>query len=438
MAATLIMSAADAQSKETIKWNFDFGQGKAEKNYIKVSPGDIYTDGKGYGFEDTPTITENSRTGKKAMSDGYITSAKPFRFSAKVPEGNYDVTVTLGDDDDVSDAAIRVENRRMMINRVQTAKGEHKTVTFTVHVRDSIIKTTGKGVKIKPRERLFLQWDDKLTIEINGANPKINAISIAPASKDCITVFLAGNSTVVDQSTEPWAAWGQMFPSFFVPGKIAIANYAESGETIGGFIAHKRFEKMLSMMKPGDYAFVEFGHNDQKQKGEDAGPYKNYTTKLGVFIDEVRKKGGIPVIVTPVKRRRFDEAGKVVESLGEYPDAARKLAADKQVPLIDLNAKSQILYEAWGEKPSIKAFVHYPMGSFPGQTKKLEDNTHFSTYGAYEIAKLVLTCVREQKLGIVKYIQKDVPEFDPAKPGKFEDFYWPLSPAADAVKPDGN
>lgn len=95
---------------------------------------------------------------------------------------------------------------------------------------------------------------------------------------------------MVDGASEPYSAWGQMFPYFFQPGKVAIVNLAESGETLSSFIGARRFEKLLSLMKPGDYAFVEFGHNDQKQKGQGIGAFTSYKKDLEYFIDAVKRK----------------------------------------------------------------------------------------------------------------------------------------------------
>ncbi|MEY2869754.1 MAG: hypothetical protein RIR01_2256, partial [Bacteroidota bacterium] len=151
-----------------------------------------------------------------------------------------------------------------------------------------------------------------------------------------------------------------------------------------------------------------------------------------------KKKGGIPVLVTSVQRRKFDNNGKIVETLGEYPEAVRVTAKEQNVTLIDLNAMSKIMYETLGEKESIKLFVHYPANMFPGKDKPLADNTHFRPYGAYEIAKLVVKGIRDANLKIAKSISDGTPQFDPAKPGAFEDFYWPMSPLKEVVKPDGN
>lgn len=429
-------SAQTAKASDVNTYRFDFGSGKAGRGFTQASS-EAYSEKKGYGIESTGTVVTNSHAGKRALTDGFITSDQPFYFSVAVSEGNYLVKVTVGDDDGTADLSIRAECRRMMINRIQTGRGAHKTVAFTVHVRDSLIHTSNHKVRLKHRERDYLHWDNKLTLEFTGAAPKVNAIEITPAPRKVITVFLAGNSTVVDGAHEPYSAWGQMIPAFF-NDRVAIANYAESGETLSGFIAERRFEKMLSLIKPGDYAFVEFGHNDQKQKGEGIGAFTSYKKDLQYFIREVKNKGAIPVVVTSVQRRRFDSAGKIEETLGDYPEACRQTAKEENVALIDLNAMSKTMYEAWGPEESIKAFVHFPANTFPGQSKALEDNTHFRPFGAYEVAKLMVKGIRDAHLGLADLLLKDVPLIDPSKPGSLADFYWPPSTNRVTVKPDGN
>jgi lysophospholipase L1-like esterase len=251
------------------------------------------------------------------------------------------------------------------------------------------------------------------------------------------TLFLAGNSTVVDQDNEPWCGWGQMLPRFMTPG-IAVANYAESGEAANSFISAKRFAKILTKMKKGDWLLIEFGHNDQKQTGENRGPYTSYKESLKFMIDETRKKEATPVLVTPMHRRRFDEDNKVINTLGEYPDAMRQLAEEEEVMLIDLNEMSKVLYEAWGPEESKKAFVHYPAGTFPGQADALEDNTHFNTYGGYQICKSVVSRMAADDSSLKRFIAEDFGTFNPARPDDVNRFYIPPTPSYSVVKPDGN
>ena len=419
-------------------WKFDFGS-NAAAGYTHIKSPLIYNDASGYGFEPGSTVTLVHRNNKNFLHDGFATANKPFFFSVKLPEGNYHVKVNVGDVQGTSDMAIRAECRRMMVERATTKQNEIKQLEFTVHIRDTLIRGTNDKVRIKDRERSFLHWDNKLTLEFNGAEPKVNSIEITAAANDAVTVFLAGNSTVVDQDREPYAAWGQMIPAFFQPGKLVVANYAESGESLSSFIAAKRFEKVLTLMKRGDYAFVEFGHNDQKQTGEGIGPFTSYKRDLKYFISEVKKKGGIPVLVTSMHRRNFDSTtGKINQTLGDYPEAVRQVAKEENVTLIDLNAMSKILYEAWGPEDSKKAFVIYPAHTFPGQANELKDNTHFNPYGAFEIAQCIVNGIRQNNLELAKYLKTDIRPFNPATPDAVTDLYWPLSPSIASVKPDGN
>jgi len=328
-----------------------------------------------------------------------------------------------------------------MAGLVNTKAGKTQSVEFVVHVKDSLIRDASgivvDKVRLKPRERNYLHWDEMLTLEFNGEAPQVASIEIEKMDQ-CTQVFLAGNSTVVDQDKEPWASWGQMIPRFFKPDKVVVANYAESGEALNSFKSAKRLQKILAQMKAGDYLFIEFGHNDQKQTGAGSGPWGNYKKLLEEYVSETRKKGGIPVLVTSMHRRNFDSAGKVVNTLGEYPSAVMKVARELDVALIDLNLMSRQLYEAWGEAASIKAFVHYPANSFPGQTLALKDNTHFNTYGAWQLAQCIATGIRKAWLPLAGELMPEVGYFNPASPAPFESWYWPLSPLMTVSKPDGN
>jgi lysophospholipase L1-like esterase len=227
-------------------------------------------------------------------------------------------------------------------------------------------------------------------------------------------------------------------PRFLVPSQVVVANYAESGETLKAFKGERRLEKIWSLAKPGDYLFIEFAHNDQKEGSSHLDPFTTYKQTLKEWIAEARKRKMIPVLVTSMHRRNFDSSGHIINTLSDYPEAMRQTAKEENTALIDLNAMSKILYEAWGPEKSLKAFVHFPANSFPNQPEPLKDNTHFTPYGAYELASCVVSDIRKQKLPLAKYIRKDVPIFDPAKPVPFDRFYWPLSVFMSSQKPDGN
>jgi lysophospholipase L1-like esterase len=421
-----------AQAAKT-SFKFDFGSGKAAPGYQKVGPDEVFNDARGYGFDFGSKVIAVTRDGGKKLTGGYATGDQPFYFSVNVPEGNYKVTLTVGDIRGEGNITVRAESRRLMLEQVNTSNAVEKR-SFIVNIRKPDI-STGSKVALKPREFGKYDWDNKLSLEFNGTKPCVDALEIEKVD-DQVTVYLAGNSTVVDQDDEPWCSWGQMITRFFNPG-VAIADHAESGLSLGSFLNSHRLDKVLSVIKPGDYLFIEFGHNDQKEKGPEDGAYKSYTDRFKLFINKTREKKAIPVIVTSTSRRAFNDSGKVVNTLGDYPDAARKVAAELNVPLIDLNVMSARFYEALGNEGSKKAFVWFPANSFPNQPKDLADNTHFNSYGAYELAKCVIEGIKSNHLAIERYII-NAPPFDPAHPDPVETFSLPASPKNSTIKPDGN
>lgn len=428
-------------SQKALDYKFDFGPGKTTPGSIKIKPETKFTYNTGYGFVNSSEPEAFKDSPENNASEGYISSKKPFFFAVKLPDGNYDVIVTLGDASGRSVTTVRAECRRLFLHHIKTQPGQILKKEFTVHVKDSLIRNA-KGmvvssVKLKPREFSYMHWDNLLTLEFNDSLAKVRSIEIKNNTK-AITVFLAGNSTVVDQDREPWAAWGQMFPSFFEPSKVCIANYAESGETLKAFEREKRLAKIWSLAKKGDYLFIEFTHNDQKPGGNHLDPFTSYKDTLRSWIKQARSRDMIPVLVTSMHRRSFDSTGHIINTLLEYPEAARQLAKEENVSLIDLNAMSKILYESWGVENSLKAFVHYPARTFPGQEIELKDNTHFSPYGAYELARCVVSALQHSDLGLKNYLNKNMDSFDPSKPDPLVNWFWPESPLTESVKPDGN
>jgi lysophospholipase L1-like esterase len=425
---------------QTTSYKFDFGSGRTANGYIAVSPATTFSYKTGYGF-DPGSVVQAIDRGGDALTGDYITSNKPFYFSIKLPDGNYDVKLILGDTKGDAATTVRAECRRLMLENIRTAYGKTVIKTFTVHVKDSVIRDERQKeiykVKLKSREYAYRHWDNLLTLEFNDSLPKVCAVEITPNVK-AATVFLAGNSTVVDQDREPWAAWGQMIPRFFEPGAVAIANYAESGETMKAFARERRLDKIWAQAKTGDYLFIEFTHNDQKPGGNHLAPFTTYKETIKEWIEEARKRGMTPVLVTSMHRRNFDSTGHIINTLLEYPAAMRQTAKEENVALIDLNAMSKTMYEAWGPEQSIKAFVHYPANTFHGQETALQDNTHFSPYGAYELARCVVKGIAAARLPIAKYLIKEKIAFNPAHPDAVAQFYWPQSVLMAAVKPDGN
>ncbi len=431
---TIYILACLNASGQVKEMKFDFGSGKVEPGYRQVRANMVYSKERSYGFISKEPVTETTRKGKDALRSDFCTSVKPFCFAMDIPEGNYQVVVSFGDKKGSSVNTVKAESRRLMLENVTTKKGEFVTDTFIVNVRTPKIDS-GESIRLKPREIDYLNWDDKLTLEFGGSRTCINALEIREA-RDVVTVFLAGNSTVTDQEKEPWAAWGQMLPRFFNSG-VVVSNYAESGEALKSFAGEKRLKKIISIIRPGDYLFIQFGHNDQKTNSSAyVEAFTGYKEQLKKYIAETRKREANPVLVTSMHRRSFDDNGKIINTHGDYPEAMRQVAKEENIPLIDLNAMSADLYEVLGVEGSKTAFVHYPANSFPGQEKELADNSHHSTYGAYQLAKCVVEGIRTNIPDLARYL-KDTPSYNPESPDPYKQWNWPVSPFFESIKPDG-
>ena len=363
-------------------------------------------------------------------------SDRPIDFSVKVPDGNYRVTVTLGSKKRAAQTVVRAESRRHYTDLVTTKKGQFQTVTFTVNKHEPTIDAS-TSVKLKPRELSYKNWDEVLNLQFCGPAPAVQRITIEPDIA-AVTVFLCGNSTVVDQEQEPWASWGQMITRWF-DERVVIANYAESGLSATTFLAQLRLDKILSQLREGDYVICEFGHNDEKEKRAGDGAWYSYSRNLKIFADRVREKGGNIIFVTPTARRFFNDDQKTLRNThGDYPEAMRTVSRRENVPLIELNGMIHTFYEALGFEGSKRALVHYPANTFPDQPKALADNTHFNPFGAWEVAKMIVMGLKQMDSPLVQYLRTDWQDFDPAHPDSPDEFIWYPSGNTDLVKPDGN
>jgi lysophospholipase L1-like esterase len=436
----LWLLTAAAFAADVNLYKFDFGPGAVAPGWVQVLPTTVYADATGYGFEAGAKVTGVDRGGGDPLRGDFITGDRPFFFSVRVPaEGNYRVTVTLGDAAGESTATVKAELRRLMVENLHTATGKFATVSFIVNTRTpkiaAVNNVTAGEVRLKaPRESIQegWAWDDRITLEFDparaGGRPCVCGLEIT--KMDVPTIFLLGDSTVCDQSREPYTSWGQMLTRFFKPD-VAIANHAESGETYRDSIGRHRLDKILSVIKPGDYLIMQFGHNDQKQiKAGTGGPFTTYQAEIKEHVDAVRARGGIPVIVSPMERRNFEADGKIRPTLADYAAAAHQAAQELGVAFIDLNAMSIPFYEALGPEKSKLAFAK------PAPDRV--DDTHHDNYGAYELAKCVVQGIRDAHLGIAKDIVDDFPGFDPAHPDPVESFDVPPSWLGTGEKPFGS
>ncbi|WP_028610257.1 rhamnogalacturonan acetylesterase [Paenibacillus harenae] len=358
----------------TVTYKFDFGIGPApDSPYIQVLPDTLYNETAGYGFEGNKRISSRFREEADRLRSAFCIPLDAV-FKADLPNGCYTVTATIGDAIAPTSTTLKYGPGRIAVYKAVTSAGQYAVHSFTAKVTDG-----------------------QLRLAFSGAAPRINALEIA-AAKQATTIYLAGDSTVTDQETFPYAGWGQMLP-LYLKADVAVDNHAKSGRSSRSFIDEGRLAAILEQIKPNDYLWIQFGHNDQKPDKERATePFGSYKEKLAVYVEEARARGAIPVLVTPVHRRKFDGGGRIIDTHGDYLLGMKQLAAELDVPLIDLAAKSKALYEQLGDEPSKALFMWAYPGEFIHFPEGAQDDTHFQELGAIQIAGLVAEGVRELAL----------------------------------------
>jgi lysophospholipase L1-like esterase len=209
-------------------------------------------------------------------------------------------------------------------------------------------------------------------------------------SKKEITIFMIGNSTMADKPFKdgnPEKGWGQIFPLYFNDG-IKIENHAVNGRSTKSFLDEGRWDVVLNKIKPGDYVIIQFGHNDEKDPKRYAEAHTNYKWNLEKFVDQTRQKDGIPILATPIVRRRFDEQGNFYDTHGDYPNVVREVAKEKNVVLLDLHKKTEGLVKQYGQERSKMLYLFIEPGEYKSLPKGRIDNTHLSPLGAFRVCDL--------------------------------------------------
>jgi len=220
-----------------------------------------------------------------------------------------------------------------------------------------------------------------------------------------INVFLAGDSTMSDKEIKayPETGWGMPFSAFFNE-TVTVDNRAKNGRSTKSFIAEQRWGAIMDQLKEGDYVLIQFGHNDEVPTKANYTPEDQFAANLTRFVKDSRGKKAIPVLITPVARRKFDSSGKVQETHALYAAILRKVAADQQVPLIDLDKESQQLLQQFGPEDSKLLFNYLAPGQNPNYPDGRQDDTHFNELGARKMAEIVLADIRSLKLGLADKI----------------------------------
>lgn len=225
-----------------------------------------------------------------------------------------------------------------------------------------------------------------------------------------ITIFMIGNSTMADKpykNGNPEKGWGQIFPLYFNEG-VRIENHAVNGRSTKSFLDEGRWKVVLEKIKPGDYVIIEFGHNDAKKDDPKrfADANTDYRWNIEKFLNETIEKDGIPILATPIVRRRFDKDGNFYDVHGDYPKVVREIAREKNVVLLDLHAKSEALLIQYGEENSKQLFLHIAPGEYPSLSDGKSDDTHFSPTGAFRICDLVAEEIRLKVKELAVYLKK--------------------------------
>jgi lysophospholipase L1-like esterase len=211
-----------------------------------------------------------------------------------------------------------------------------------------------------------------------------------------ITIWMIGDSTMAikDPKAYPETGWGMPFVQFW-DSTVKVDNRSRNGRSSKSFTAEGLWKPVFENMSEGDYLIIQFGHNDEsKDKGERYSTPDEFKANLTSYITQARSKKAIPILITPVGRRKFDEAGKIKDTHLGYSDLVRQVAKEQNTALIDLDKKSQELYQQMGPETSKLLFNYLEPGEHPNFPNGVKDDTHFSELGARKMAEIVLAGIR--------------------------------------------
>ncbi|GLJ61016.1 hypothetical protein GCM10017576_11450 [Microbacterium barkeri] len=374
---------------------FDFGPGAVADGYTQVTAGSAYSPEAGFGFAPGATVTETDRGGDPLKGDFATVSGSSF--VVDLANVDYTVSIVAGDTGGTTEIAIASEQ----IQKVQTTS-----------------KAAGAFLEMNYDIALV---DGQLSFDFTGAAANINAIVITPqAPREAAatpTAYLTGDSTVqtYDPYWEPQAGWGQMIDQFLTDA-VAVDNRSIGGRSSRSFVQQGRLDEILRVVRPDDYVFVQFGHNDATASvPERYTPPDQFDDYLRIYVEGTRQRGGIPVLVTPVNRLDVDsETGLFNESFPEYVAVMKAVAAELDVPLVDLSASSRAYLDAIGAEAAKSVFLYADPGVYPNRPNGVQDNTHFQEYGAIQMARLVAQGVAELGLPISEAVEVTSPSELPA------------------------
>ncbi|RAV05110.1 GDSL family lipase [Paenibacillus sp. YN15] len=357
-------------------FRFAFDRKNRGAGWIELKENESFSWKTGYGFFMPPAFSRYEELMDSWPGD-YFVPMRP-SFLVNVPKGNYVVAVSFTGVEGAAALTVKEGRGRIVLDHAPVRAGESVRGEFAMHVCDGQLK---------------LAWV--------GEGVRVDAVEITHAPM-LPTLFLAGDSTVTDQPSAgyPYTGWGQAIGKFLNAG-IAVDNHARSGRSSKSFIAEDRLNRVWKLIKPGDVLVVQFGHNDEKDDERGTEAFSTYKEHLTRYIEGARERGAVPVLVSAMQRRFFEEDGTVKDTHGDYIPAMEELARELEVPYINLAAKSRALLERMGDEPSKALFMWTAPGEYAGLPEGTTDNTHFSEQGALAIAALVAEGIREQDIPVL-------------------------------------
>jgi lysophospholipase L1-like esterase len=226
-----------------------------------------------------------------------------------------------------------------------------------------------------------------------------------------ITIHMIGDSTMADKQNpekNPERGWGQVLHGFF-NDRVTIRNHAVNGRSTKSFLKEGRWDSVLAELKKGDYVFIQFGHNDAKitDSTRYTNPYTGYRRNLIRYVNESLAKKAIPILFSPIVRRKFNDSGVLEDTHGAYPNIMREVAKELNIPFVDMQLKSEDLVLSLGPEKSRALYLWVNPGEYEMYPEGKQDNTHFTEKGATEMARLAIEGLKELNLDIVKYLKSN-------------------------------
>ncbi|WP_345710893.1 GDSL-type esterase/lipase family protein, partial [Kineococcus glutinatus] len=369
----------------------DAGPGALAEGYRRLDAATAHSPATGLGWADPSKVTGVDRgTADPLRSDFTRVAGTELRLD--LPNADYRVGLVAGDATGATDVRVVAETIEK-VPATRRAAGQFLETSFDIALVDG-----------------------QLTLEFGGTAANLAAVVVTrlPARErgEELTAYLASDSTVMTygESTAPQAGWGQALPRY-LSEDVRVDNRAIGGRSSRSFIAEGRLDEILLAIRPGDHLLVQFAHNDSTpQRPARYATPEQFEEFLRTYVEGARQRGAVPVLVTPMGRRVYEPTtGKFEPSFPEYVAKMQELAAELDVPLVDLSARSVAWYDEIGPEGTLSAFLYVPPGVYPAHPQGLEDQTHFQGYGATQLARMVGEGLAELDVPLAREVRTPPP-----------------------------